>query len=49
MMNGKRKYSIHKHAHTHACTLHGILISHKEKLNYAICWKMDGTGDHHGK
>jgi hypothetical protein len=25
----------------------GVLLSHKEECNYAICRKMDGTGDHH--
>jgi hypothetical protein len=25
---------------------HGILFSHKEKWNFVVCWKMDGTGDH---
>jgi hypothetical protein len=27
----------------------GVLFSHKEKGNYIICRKMDGTGDHHVK
>jgi hypothetical protein len=26
---------------------HGILLGHKEKLNYAICRKMDETRDNH--
>jgi hypothetical protein len=24
----------------------GVLVSHKEKQDYVICRKMDGTGDH---
>jgi hypothetical protein len=31
-----------------ANTHHGVFFSHK-KLNYAICRKMDGIGDHHVK
>jgi hypothetical protein len=27
-------------------THNGALFSHKEELNYVICRKMDGTGDH---
>jgi hypothetical protein len=29
------------------CVYHGILLSHKEKWNYVIFRKMDGTEDHH--
>jgi hypothetical protein len=25
----------------------GVLFNHKEKGNYVICKKMDGTEDHH--
>jgi hypothetical protein len=27
----------------------GVLFSHKEELNYVICRKMDGTGDHYAE
>jgi hypothetical protein len=25
----------------------GVLLSHKEEWNYAICRKLDGTEEHH--
>jgi hypothetical protein len=28
---------------------YGVLFSHKEKWNYVLCRKMDGTGEHHIK
>jgi hypothetical protein len=37
---------IHTHPHTHTQWIHiGILLSHEEELNYAICRKMDEIGD----
>jgi hypothetical protein len=27
----------------------GVLFNHEEEWNQIICWKMDGTGDHHVK
>jgi hypothetical protein len=35
----------HRHTHTHTHTYHGLVLSHKEKWNYVIWMKMDGTED----
>jgi hypothetical protein len=33
--------------YTHILYMHGILLSHKAKGNYVICYKPNVTGDHH--
>ena len=40
---------INTHTHTHTHTHNGILFSHKEEWNTAICSNMDGPKDYHTK
>ena len=40
---------IYMHAYTHIHTYNGIVLSHKKKLNNAICSSKDKARDHHTK
>ena len=48
-MNGLRRCLSHTHTHTHTHTHNGVLLSHKQEWNHAICSNMDGTRDYHTK